>query len=142
LKFEIPEKKTFLDSHTIQVRWGDMDALGHINNAMYFRYMESARVAYLSKIGILLGHDNQSFVLANTMCNFILPISYPANLTIETYVSKLGNSSVDFIHKFINNDKKDEITAIGLATAVWVNLIKNKAIALPKQIKDKLNRVT
>ncbi len=142
MKFEIPEKKTFLDSHTIQVRWGDMDALGHINNAMYFRYMESARVAYLSKIGILLGHDNQSFVLANTMCNFILPISYPANLTIETYVSKLGNSSVDFIHKFINNDKKDEITAIGLATAVWVNLIKNKAIALPKQIKDKLNRVT
>lgn len=142
MKFEIPEKKTFLDSHTIQVRWGDMDALGHINNAMYFRYMESARVAYLSKIGILLGHDNQSFVLANTMCNFILPISYPANLTIETYVSKLGNSSVDFIHKFINNDKKDEVTAIGLATAVWVNLIKNKAIALPKQIKDKLNRVT
>jgi acyl-CoA thioester hydrolase len=119
-----------------------MDALGHINNAMYFRYMESARVAYLSKIGILLGHDNQSFVLANTMCNFILPISYPANLTIETYVSKLGNSSVDFIHKFINNDKKDEITAIGLATAVWVNLIKNKAIALPKQIRDKLNRAT
>ena len=129
MKFEIPEKKTFLDSHTIQVRWGDMDALGHINNAMYFRYMESARVAYLSKIGILLGHDNQSFVLANTMCNFILPTSYPANITIETYVSKLGNSSVDFIHKFINNDKKDEITAIGLATAVWVNLIKNKAIA-------------
>lgn len=142
MKFEIPEKKTFLDSHTIQVRWGDMDALGHVNNAMYFRYMESARVAYLSKIGILLGHDNQSFVLANTMCNFILPISYPANLTIETYVSKLGNSSVDFIHKFINNDKKDEITAIGLATAVWVNLIKNKAIALPKQIRDKLNRAT
>lgn len=142
MKFEIPEKKTFLDSHTIQVRWGDMDALGHINNAMYFRYMESARVAYLSKIGILLGHDNQSFVLANTMCNFILPTSYPANITIETYVSKLGNSSVDFIHKFINNDKKDEITAIGLATAVWVNLIKNKAIALPTQIKDKLNRAT
>ena len=140
MKFEIPEKKTFLDSHSIQVRWGDMDALGHVNNAMYFRYMESARVAYLSKIGILLGHENESFVLANTMCNFILPTSFPANLTIETYVSKLGNSSVDFIHKFMKHD--NEMVAVGLATAVWVNLIKNKAIALPKSIKEKLNRAT
>jgi acyl-CoA thioester hydrolase len=100
LKFEIPEKNTLLDSHAIQVRWGDMDALGHVNNAMYFRYMESARVAYLTKIGILLGLDNESFVLANTMCNFILPITYPSTLKIETYVSKIGNSSVDFVHKF------------------------------------------
>ena len=142
LKFEIPEKKTFLDSHSIQVRWGDMDALGHVNNAMYFRYMESARVAYLSKIGILLGHENESFVLANTMCNFILPSSYPANLTIETYISKIGNSSVDFIHEFIKHDNKNEIVAVGLATAVWVNLIKNKAIALPRSIKDELSKAT
>ena len=117
-----------------------MDALGHVNNAMYFRYMESARVAYLSKIGILLGHENESFVLANTMCNFILPTSYPATLSIETYVSKLGNSSVDFIHRFINIGKGNEMVAVGLATAVWVNLLKNKAITLPKTIIDKLDR--
>ena len=140
LKFEIPEKNTLLDSHTIHVRWGDMDALGHVNNAMYFRYMESARVAYLSKIGILLGHENESFVLANTMCNFILPTSYPATLSIETYVSKLGNSSVDFIHRFMNIGKGNEMVAVGLATAVWVNLLKNKAITLPKTIIDKLDR--
>ena len=138
MKFVLPEKNVFLDTYTTEVRWGDMDALGHVNNAMYFRYMESARVAYLTKIGILLGHNKESFVLANTMCNFILPITYPATICIDTYVSKLGNSSVDFIHQFKNVEKNEKITAVGLATAVWVNLEKNKAIALPKSIKNKL----
>jgi acyl-CoA thioesterase FadM len=72
------------------------------------------------------------------MCNFILPITYPATICVDTYVSKLGNSSVDFIHQFKNVEKNEKITAVGLATAVWVNLEKNKAIALPKSIKNKL----
>ena len=138
MKFTIPEKKKFLDSHSVEVRWGDMDALRHVNNTMYFRYMESARVAWLSKIGILLGHKNESFVLANTMCNFMIPISYPCRITVDSYITEITNSRMDIVHQFINPSDKKEIYAVGLATCVWVNLIKGKAIALPDSIKNKL----
>ena len=137
LKFKIPKKQTFISSFPISVRWGDMDALGHINNAMYFRYMESARVAWLTEIGLKLGKNNESFVLANTMCNFVVPISYPCNIVIDSYVSEMTSTRMDVIHEFVDPKNKEKIFAIGIATCVWVNLIKGKASALPEVIKNK-----
>ncbi len=133
----MPDKQTFISSFPISVRWGDMDALGHINNAMYFRYMESARVEWLNDIGLKLGHKNESFVLANTMCNFIIPISYPCNLKLDSYVTEITNSRMDVIHEFIDLKYKDKIFAVGTATCVWVDLVKGKAMALPEIIKNK-----
>ena len=57
MKFSLPQKKVFLHSSNIPVNWGDMDALGHVNNTMYFRYMEIARVNWLNSLGIKLGKN-------------------------------------------------------------------------------------
>jgi len=137
LKFKIPKKQSFINSFSVSVRWGDMDALGHINNTMYFRYMESSRVEWLTEMGLKLGYENESFVLANTMCNFILPISYPCTVNIDSYVTEITNTRMDVLHEFIDPKNKNKKFAVGLATCVWVDLLEGKAIALPEVIKNK-----
>ncbi|OUW03747.1 MAG: hypothetical protein CBD16_03055 [Betaproteobacteria bacterium TMED156] len=137
MKFKIPKKQSFINSFSVSVRWGDMDALGHINNTMYFRYMESSRVEWLTEMGLKLGYENESFVLANTMCNFILPISYPCTVNIDSYVTEITNTRMDVLHEFIDPKNKNKKFAVGLATCVWVDLLEGKAIALPEVIKNK-----
>ena len=113
-----------------------MDAIGHVNNANYFRYMETARVSWLSSIGIKLGKANQSYVIANTFCNFIQPVEYPDTLKIDTFVSNVGNSSTEFLHEFYKKSSTDKLIAFGICTAVWVDLNNGKGIELPKELKN------
>lgn len=79
-----PKKVSFSDfSHSlpISVSWGDMDALGHINNIFFFRYFEDVRVSWLAKNDIRLDPETGvGVVLADISCKFIRPIYYPANI--------------------------------------------------------------
>ena len=138
MKIEIPTKKKFLHSYDLKVRWGEMDAIGHVNNANYFRYMETARVYWLSEIGIELGKENQSYVIANTFCNFISPIQYPTTLKIDTFVSNVGNTSTEFLHEFYDIYTEKKMIAFGICTAVWIDLKNGKGIELPKYLKNHL----
>jgi Predicted thioesterase len=78
------------------VRWGDQDALNHVNNAVYFRYLEEARVQVLRQgsIGILSAHRN--IVLARTGCDFLRPIVWPATLRIDMKLVRVGRSSLEY----------------------------------------------
>ena len=51
MRIEIPEKKKLVHAMTVPVRWGDMDAMGHVNNAVYFRYLETVRIDWFRSIG-------------------------------------------------------------------------------------------
>jgi acyl-CoA thioester hydrolase len=120
-----------------------MDALGHVNNIMYFRYFETARVNWLKSIGINLGTDNESFVLANACCEFIIPITQPAIISIDTFLSSIGNTSLDLTHELYleceNNVRK--LSARGTATVVWVSLTKSKSKTLPTRIRKLLSAI-
>ena len=69
-----------------ELHWGDMDAFGHINNTVYFRYFEDARIAYFDKIGVheQMKQSNIGPILASTHCNFRLPLDYPDRIHIGT----------------------------------------------------------
>lgn len=136
MKVELPIKKKYLHSFEIRVRWGEMDAIGHVNNANYFRFMETARVSWLSSIGIELGKNNQSYVIANTFCNFIHPTKYPDTLKIDTFVSNVGKSSTEFLHEFYKNSSTNKMVAFGICTAVWVDLKSGKGVEIPKKLKS------
>ena len=134
MKIVIPEKRIQLDSMDFIVRWGEMDALGHVNNVVYFRYMETARAAWLSKINIKLGENNESFVIANTFCNYLKPITFPSTITVDTFVANVGNSSAEFVHEFTEKSSPEKPLAIGLCTGVWVNIKSGKSLSLPIKI--------
>ena len=74
-----------------QVAWGDMDAFGHVNNVMYYRYVESARLSYIEHTGILSAEVLT--VVASNQCKYLKPVFYPDQLKISARIEELRNSA-------------------------------------------------
>ncbi len=70
MKLEIPEAKKLVFEMVIPVRWGDMDAMNHLNNAMYFRYLETVRIEWMNSIGCAPDASGEGPVIVNAFCNF------------------------------------------------------------------------
>lgn len=79
---------------TMPVRWGDLDALNHVNNTVYFRYFEEARVQLFAQAGITLP-SNRVTVLAHVSCDFLKPILYPATVIVSQVLTRVGRSSME-----------------------------------------------
>lgn len=78
------------------VRWGDLDALNHVNNTVYFRYMEEARVNCMLACGICGQETSRDIVLASVTCDFLQPIVWPATVLVDTRLVSMGRSSLVF----------------------------------------------
>lgn len=78
------------------VRWGDLDALNHVNNTLYFRYLEESRVDRFRAAGIGVSSERRNIVLARTTCDFLRPILWPATLRIEMEIQRVGRSSLEY----------------------------------------------
>lgn len=83
--FEIP----------MTVRWGEMDAMRHINNVAYFRYFEEARVRLFMALGLGMAQGRDA-VLAHASCDFLKPLLYPADIVVSMKLLRIGRSSVEF----------------------------------------------
>lgn len=79
------------------VRWGDLDALDHVNNTVYLRYIEEARVNTLRAAGIGGGLNQRNIVVAHVSCDFLRPISWPATLVIDMHIERVGRSSFEYL---------------------------------------------
>ena len=73
----------------IPVQWGEMDAFQHVNNVMYFRYLENARIAYFEKFDIIefMKRKRVGPILAATSCRFKMPLTYPDTVLVATKVT-------------------------------------------------------
>ncbi len=90
--------------YTQHVAWGDMDAFGHVNNVMYYRYVESARLAYIEHTGILSA--DVLTVVASNQCKYLKPVFYPDQLKISARIEELRNSAfVCTIYYGVNSNK-------------------------------------
>lgn len=79
---------------SLPMRWADMDALNHLNNALYFRFIEEARIKLLDHIGGV-GTKERMSVLAHTACDFLRPVVYPATLVVAQTINRVGRTSLD-----------------------------------------------
>jgi acyl-CoA thioester hydrolase len=88
------ELKDYPVTVTVPVAWGEMDALGHVNNIVYFRYFETARMRYLERAGLidLMKEIGIGPILAKTSCTYRAPVHYPDTLSVGTRVSTIGNT--------------------------------------------------
>ncbi|MDI6747122.1 MAG: thioesterase family protein [Rhodocyclaceae bacterium] len=124
--------------HTLQipVRWGDMDALGHVNNTVYFRFTEQARIDWLESLGfaVLVGVD-EGPVIINASCTFFKPITYPATVEVRTLIGKPGRSSLPTYYE-IRCVGDDTLYAEGASKIVWWNPNTGKSLPLPDYIRE------
>jgi len=123
----------------ITIRWGDMDAMGHVNNAVYFRYMEQARIDWLASIGcepnLVTGEGP---VIVNAHCSFLRQLKYPGDIEVLTYVGPPGRSSFETMHSIRRVDAPEVIAAEGGAKVVWVNYAQEKSVALGAPLRARL----
>jgi acyl-CoA thioester hydrolase len=116
----------------IPIRWGDMDAMGHVNNTVYFRYMEQARVTWYEQLfGELSGARDEGIVIVNASCNFLKPLTYPG--TVEIRMS-FGTATRSSIHSYYEMRMNDVLYADGAAKIVWIDIRRGKALPLPAKI--------
>lgn len=121
------------------IRWGDMDAMGHVNNTVYFRYLEQARIEWLSHVGCAPDPANgEGPVIVNAHCSFIRQLKFPGDIEVLTYVGPLGRSSFETIQEIRRVDQPDVLAASGGAKVVWVNYQQEKSVALSDAIRKRL----
>lgn len=137
MRIEIPQEKKFVHESIIPIRWGDMDALGHVNNAVYFRYIEQARINWLDSYRLNIQRDGQGVVVVNAFCNFMKQITYPADLIVKTYIANPTRVGVDTFNLMSLTTDPETVYAAGGATMVWVDFKAQKAISWPTDMKEK-----
>jgi acyl-CoA thioester hydrolase len=116
----------------IPVRWGDMDAMGHVNNTVYFRYMEQARIAWFEALVPQAEQWGEvSIVIVNASCNFRRPINYPGTVEVKVFAGPPGGSSVGTFYELRVDE---EAYADGAATVVFVDR-EQKPLRIPDRIR-------
>lgn len=82
-------------SCTMPVRWGDLDALNHVNNTVYFRYFEETRIQLFARAGLAIG-EKRNILLAHASCDFLRPLLYPATVVVSLILTRVGRTSLHF----------------------------------------------
>ncbi len=118
------------------ILWGDMDAFGHINNTVYFRYFEDIRMEYFKKAGVMnyMQEHNVGPILANTQSQFRLPLAYPDNITISTCVKELQGKRFTMEYQVYSNNH-NQIAAEGNGLIIFYDYNLKKSCAVPDEIK-------
>ena len=135
MRFDLPEEKKLVHEMVIAMRWGDMDAMGHVNNTIYFRYMESVRLEWLYRITDIPGPGGVGPVIVNAFCNFIRQLQYPGDALVKHYVASPGRTSFDTYITLERTDAPGVICASGGAKTVWVNYAAEKSVPLPESVR-------
>ena len=118
----------------IPIRWGDMDAMGHVNNTVYFRYMEQARIAWFEAlVPRAEAWSSLGIVIVNASCNFRRPINYPGTVEVKVFAGAPGGSSVPTFYEL---SVSDERYADGAATVVFIDAKEQKPIRIPQSIRE------
>ncbi len=125
----------------VSVRWGDTDAMGHVNNAAYFTYCESARMSYFAAVDLERHREGGRYgpgLVAATL-NFRRQVHYPADLDVAARVAEMGRSS--FRHDYVIFRRGgEEVVADGHGVIAWVDYAAGRAVPLPEGLRAAIRR--
>ena len=126
------ETKRLVHVERIPIRWGDMDAMGHVNNTVYFRYMEQARIGWFeSLVPQSDAWKSVGIVVANASCNFRRAINYPGTVEVKVFAGSPGGSSVPTFYEL---RVAENLYADGAATVVFIGE-DQKPLRIPEKIR-------
>ena len=127
----------------IPIRWGDLDAFGHVNNTVYFRYAEQTRIEWLVARRLAetvpeSGRPEVMPVIVNASCTFIIPMTYPGTVEVCMYVGHPGRSSLPTAYEMrIVGDER--LYAEGAAKIVWMSPATGKSVPVPAGVLELLS---
>jgi acyl-CoA thioester hydrolase len=120
----------------MEVRWQDLDAYNHVNNANYLVYLQEARIRWLEQLPDRWLSEDSAPVMARSELNYRLPIEVPADIQVELFVNRIGTSSMTIGHRILSTDDATKIHCDGSVTMVWVNPKTGRPSSVPQVVRD------
>jgi acyl-CoA thioester hydrolase len=126
---------------SLRLDWSEMDLFGHINNVMYFKYIQASRVYYWETMGIAKDFNTNKIgpILASTQCNFLKPLHYPSNIIIQARMEFIKNTSFGIEHQILN--EQGEIAAVANDVIVMYDFNKNEKVIFADELKKYVEEI-
>lgn len=126
----------------LPVQWGDMDSYQHVNNIIYFRWFESARIAYLEQIGLKAMYHGAGIgpILAAIDCNYRRQLTYPDTVAVGARISRIGRTSFEMGHILVSTAQQ-AVVADGKSTIVTFDYKSQKPIPVPNEIRAAIAKI-
>lgn len=119
----------------VPLRWGDMDAMGHLNNVMYFRLMEEARIQWFAQLGFATLPAGEAPILAHAACDFVRAMTYPGVALVQQIVTRVGRSSVEMSVSIEKQGESGVVYATGRAVIVWYDYNAGRSVPWPESVR-------
>jgi acyl-CoA thioester hydrolase len=121
----------------LSVAWGDMDAMNHVNNAVYFRYLESGRIVHLTALGAYAENRTTGTVVGSIQCRFRIPLTYPDTIIVGSRVAEVGDDRFNFEYAIFSK-RHDRVAAEATSVVVAVTLHNGRKTTLPANVRAAL----
>ena len=135
---DTPAPRKLVHTERFPIFWGDMDALGHVNNVTYFRYMEQARVAWFET---LVPREQlwkaTGIVVVHASCDFRRALVYPGEVEVRVFTEAPRRTSIRTLYE-MRRAGEDAVYAEGTAVVVFIDGATQRAIAVPPAVRSRL----
>lgn len=123
----------------IPVAWGEMDSFQHVNNIVYFRYFESARILYSERLGLHKMKDDTGIgpILGSTSCKYKVPLTYPDNVSVGAKIVDVLEDRFSMKYAVVSHNHQ-RIAAEGDGVVVMYNYHEGKKTAIPEEIRKRI----
>ena len=127
---------------TVPVLWGDQDAFAHVNNLVYLRWCETARVEYIQRSGMWVPVPPVGVgpILASIKCDYKLPLNFPDTVHVGARVTRIGNCSLQMVHHIVSQ-KRDELAAVADSTVVMLDYSSGRSSPVSQEIRSKIAEI-
>ena len=127
---------------SLEVEWGDQDAFSHVNNTVYLKWCETARVVYLGKVGVwqMIKDEGRGPILASISCDYRQPVVFPDTVLVGARVSNIGRSSFRMEHSVVSVSR-NAVVAEAHSTLVFIEYEKGTSLPLPAEIRQAMEQL-
>jgi acyl-CoA thioester hydrolase len=126
----------------LEVEWGDQDCFAHVNNTVYLKWCETARVVYLEMAGMwpMIRSEGRGPILASISCNYRKPVVFPDTVLVGARVTKIGRSSFRMEHCVVSK-KMNCVVADSDSTLVFIQYEGAKTQPVPRSIREAMEKM-
>jgi len=123
----------------IDVRFRDIDAMGHVNNAVFFTYFEEGRKVFLKTLFNIVNPRDYNFILAYIRCDFLRPITPDVQISLQMWIGEIGKKRFDLVYSLVNRDEEAIVYARGRSRQVGFDYQTQKTNEIPDYFLKKIS---
>jgi acyl-CoA thioester hydrolase len=140
---ETAERKRKMEEHKkivadLTVRFRDIDAMGHVNNAVFFTFFEEGRGAFLRRVFRIVDPSEYPFILARMSCDYLKPLRMGDQPSVHVWIGEVGKKSFVFKYNIVDRNDTEKIYAAGESTMVLFDYEQNKTVPINEEFMDSI----